>query len=172
MTSTPVQQGGLERFEPHRMEGSRLLEEAQGLIEEGKLPIDALFKVASLGCNQIDPLIPDRRFLLSFSLVSDMVANYADPEGMRPDTRTLLDRPRAQALVDPNSNWNRLAYRELDPMYYRLADLATEIKLRREEQGKTMTKVPRRWWQSVERYEWTQCVGLARPVWRIIVKAR
>jgi hypothetical protein len=154
-------------FSSYWYDGLELYDSFQSLIEEGTLPFDAAFRFAAIGDNQRDPENPRRR--LSWNLLQDMVAHAGVPDTMRPETQILLYGERPKLIVDDNISGNRPAYRLLDPMYYHLGNLGHVIREDRADRGKTITEVPRHWTDTPQEHEWNACVGLARPIWRVLI---
>lgn len=171
MADAPIGEREKPWFIPYHFEGLEVIQNIEGLMEAGRLPFDALFRLASIGHCQPDLLSDsDRPQRLSWVLMHDMVAHADTPETMRPDTQKLLWGDRPDAIIDWAQNANWRAYAQLDPMYYRMANLARVIKQRRAEQGKTVTEIPAGWHTTPKELEKERCFGLARPIWRVIIQ--
>lgn len=141
------------------------------LIDQGKLPFDTLFRLTSIGRGIEDPedtdVFPNA---LRWKLLTDMIDNAENPEVMRSDTRELLWGDVPDAVIDVSNYTNKKFYAQLNPMFYRLADMAIAVQQRRETEGQTVSEVPPSVQMGTEDYEWRLCVGLARPIWRLIVQ--
>lgn len=94
------------------------------LIGEGKLPPTILFKLASFGCTESDPVTGKR---LVHVTIKDLVTNAESPELMTAKTRELLFGPMPDAIIDWEMGSNIDVYRSFDDMYYRVYDLQTVI---------------------------------------------
>lgn len=147
---------------------SRPVKELDGLIESGKLPFDTLFRLASIG-RVVDDAT--RSTYLNFTMMLEMIECDGKLDLMRESTRRLLTDELPDAIVDINSGHNHPFYSLLDPVYYRMMDLARTIHFRRVAQGKnipdesykigTGLKVPQD--------EWSRCRALASPIWKLMV---
>lgn len=140
------------------------------LIESGALPYDTFFRLTSVG-QKADQEPGNTREFMNYGLMRDMVDHIDDPDKMRPETRELLWGELPDAVVDINSRTNYWFYSGLDPIYYRMVDLAEVVKQRRQATGQTLPDEPyngRLHTRTQE--EWARCCGIARPIWRLIVK--
>lgn len=137
------------------------------LIDEEKLPFDTFFRLASFGTRQVTT--SDDKKTMQWMAMQDMLANHDRPEEMGQITQELLFDERPDAVMDwIGGRENRSFYRQLDPMFYRIGDLASVVRQRRANQGKTIADKPYDSWN--KEAEWGTCVGLARPVWRTLVQ--
>jgi hypothetical protein len=143
--------------------------EVHELIEAGCLPPDTFFRLAYVG-QQTDPTYERGSKSLNYTLMLDMVQNVNRRRSMRPETRQLLEGDLPNAVVDVNSNYNYPSYAMLEPMYYRMADLASAIQRRRETCGQTIPEAPFDRRLHTVQDERARCLGIARPLWRLIVK--
>ena len=172
MTDLRESQEGLLPFYLYDLDWHRLGDKVQGLVEDGTLPFDSLFRLAAVGHCERDPTVVDGEFSnrLIWNILNDIAVHDGDKDALRPDTCELLWGERPDAIVDWYTGSNHPAYPQLDPMYYDMADLARIIYARRKEEGKTITEVPRGSWYDPEEQESHRCFGLARPIWRVIVR--
>ncbi len=164
-------QGDRVLFYSHNYSNTRAGNQVEALISEDVLPFDALFRLSSVGHRVVDQEC-SRQYpkTLEWNLLQDMITHANEPDSMRGDTRELLLGELPKAIIDPDSYRNREFYAQLDPMYYRLADLANAIKRRRADEGETLTEAPASSNRSIERLERGRCLGLARPLWRVMVQ--
>lgn len=155
--------GGLGRTDEH--------EQVEALIEAGELPFETFFRLKAIPSGMSDPFSQeDYPHRLVYAILKDLAAYDGDPEAMRPDTQKLIWGEMPKGIVDWDQTYNYKAYAQLDPMYYRMANMARIIKERRAEQGKTVREVPRGWWLTPEEQEERYCFGLTRPIWRRLVE--
>lgn len=137
------------------------------LIEDGKLPFDTLFRLASVGYKTGR----GGSTLLNWLMMTDMLKHADTPGKMRARTRALLEGELPDAIVDVNSGYNYPAYSKLEPLYYRRADLVSAIHKRRAASGQALVEAPydrRLHVRSQE--EISRCQGIARPLWRLLVR--
>ena len=171
---SPLAEAETLPFEHSELFFHRLHDEAQQLMARGVLPFDALFRLASIGVCEVDPDAIDAPWQKSKNLLrnlfTDMVENADSSDSMRANTQSLLFGERPPVIIDPYTSSNYGAYSKLEPMYYRMADLAHAIQEKREQQGKTVTESLDDSYFDPARLEWRTCVGLARPTWRAIAK--
>lgn len=152
--------------------GSALIHSVESHIDAGRVPYDTLFRLASIGANQIDAT-GGRELRLIWVVLNDINEHADNPTSMRAETHALLFGEPPDAVIDQvQTQVNRESYKQLDQMYYRLADFATVIKERRALRGKTVTEVPRRWDFTPDELETNWCYRLARPIWRTIIQKR
>ncbi len=137
-------------------------------VSAGRLPFDIMFRLAGIGFNQRDP--EDDRCRLQWSLLKDLIEHANEWSMLRADSRAILEGPRPDMIVDICRQPGK-PYSQLDPMYYRIGDLALGVREFRAERGKTVTELPPHSYHfSVQDYENRLCVGLARPLWRTIIQ--
>lgn len=156
------------QFESYEYQGTGIDDKVNALIEAGRLPFDAFFRLESIGRGLPDLLDEDEfPCSLKWNILQDMIVHAGNPTAMRADTQRLLWGEPPNAVVDPCSN--NAFYTSLEPMYYELADLASAIERRRQDEGETATDVPQYWRESLKEFEWSRCLALARPLWRVMV---
>lgn len=140
------------------------------LIEDGKLPFDTFFRLASVGY-MADHATGDSSTYLNYNLMLDMVRHIDAPDSMRAETQEILYGELPNAIVDVNSRSNYPAYTRLDPLYYRMRDLVRAVKQRRLETGQTLPDDSFDGRLHVrDQDEWSRCKGIARPLWKLMVK--
>ncbi len=103
--------------------------------------------------------------------MEDMARNIDRPNRMRPVTREILWGELPDAIVDINSRVNYPSYPKFEPMYYRMADLASAIHRRRTATGQSLPDMPyERSLYTPYQDEQSRCRGIARPLWRLLVQ--
>lgn len=151
-------------YDPHY---TRVAQEVGELIEDGKLPFDTLFRLASVGYKTGR----GTSTYLNYIMMANMVKHVDTPTKMRSDVQALLDGELPDAIVDVNSSYNYPAYSKLEPLYYRKEDLVNAIHKRRVASGQALVEAPydrRLHVRSQE--EISRCRGIARPLWHLLVR--
>lgn len=173
MLDSPESNVGLP-FHLYDYDGWPPARELEELIEDGTLPHDTFFRLAGVPNRLTDPLDEsDYPSLLTANLIHDMLANYDNPDAMRADTRNVLWGELPDALVDPNLfRGNEDVYKQVDPLYYTMTDLAQIIKEKREEASRSIPEMGFEKRSQTVQDEWSRCVGIARPIWRTIVQRK
>jgi len=145
------------------------IKDINGLVEEGRLPTDTLFRLASVG-QRVDSAT--RSTYLNFTMMAEILKYINSPDQMREETQKILFGDLPDAVVDINSAHNYPFYEELDMTYYRMEDLVRTVHNRRSAWGQALPD---------ERYngslrirvpqdEWSRCQAIARPIWRLIAQ--
>jgi hypothetical protein len=138
-------------------------------VRSGNVPFDSLFRIAAIGCEEIDP--QDEQRYLQWSMVKDIIASDGEKTMLREDTGNILYGEMSDIVVDSFMRHNRQGYSELETMYYTLGDMAQAVKHSREERGvavyNPMLDSPH--FSEQERI-WKTCVGDARKLWRTLVR--
>lgn len=142
----------------------------EDLVERGVLPGDTFLRLDSIGDRTPDPDDPEvsLRSTILFQLSSCADA----PEHLPPQTRNLIfgEAPRALLVWDVGRSTKRLHTKYERPFLVK-PDLTQVIKERREQEGKTVTEVPRdRRWLPPEIVEESQCSRIAHGLWRVIAQ--
>ena len=138
------------------------------LIESGELPFDTMFRLAAVGCRELDP--QDDSKLLQWAMIRDITENGTDLASLREDTVQVLYGELPDLAVDMRWPENRKGYPELDQMYYTLGNMARHINEHRKERGITIHNPMITSYYSDEERVWKTSVGSARPLWRTLVK--